>query len=132
LAAKAAMSDSPQRRLVACAVLALTACASGEYRLDAPRTAAGVEIAPYAMHEECIELERGERIGYYFASVAPVSFNIQYHDANAVIMPIVREKVTEGAGDFTADRKEIYCLMWEAGVEPSVLEYRIRPIPARP
>jgi hypothetical protein len=120
---------SELRRFLPWAALALTACATG-YRLDAPRSAAGVEIAPYAIHEECVELHRGERVGYYFTSVAPIAFNVHYYDANAVIMPIVRERVTEDSGDFTADRKEIYCLMWEAGAEPSVLEYRIRPIPA--
>jgi hypothetical protein len=116
------------------ALLALTyllaACASSDYRLDGPRSAAGVEIAPYAIHEECVALEPGERINYYFESVAPVGFNIHYHDANAVIMPVTRDKVTQDSGDFTAERKEIYCLMWEAGPEPSVLEYRIRPVPA--
>jgi hypothetical protein len=107
----------------------LTACASSDYRLDGPRSAAGVEIAPYAIHEECVALEPGDRINYYFESVAPVAFNIHYHDANAVIMPVTRDKVTQDSGDFTAERKEIYCLMWEAGPEPSVLEYRIRPVP---
>ena len=116
--------------VLALASFGLAACASSDYRLDGPRSAAGVEIAPYAMHEECVALEPGNRINYYFESVAPVAFNIHYHDANAVIMPITRDHVTHDSGDFTAERKEIYCLMWEAGPEPSVLEYRIRPMPA--
>jgi hypothetical protein len=124
------MSERGLCRIAPWAALALGACAAADYRLDAPRSAAGVEIAPYAMHEECVALDRGERIGYYFVSVAPVSFNVHFHDSNAVIMPIVRENVTEDSGDFTADRKEIYCLMWEAGAAPSALEYRIRPLPA--
>jgi hypothetical protein len=109
--------------------LVLAACAAGEYRLDAPRSAAGVEIAPYAIHEECVALERGERFNYYFISIAPLAFNIHYHDDNAVVMPVVREKVTEDSGDFAADRKDVYCLMWEAGPQPTVIEYRIRPLP---
>jgi hypothetical protein len=60
-------------------------------------------------------------------SVAPVAFNVHYHDGNAVVMPIAHENATQEAGEFTADRKEIYCLMWEAGAEPSALEYRVRP-----
>jgi hypothetical protein len=124
------MSERGLFNIAPWAALALAACMAADYRLDAPRSAAGVEIAPYAMYEECVELDRGARIGYYFASVAPISFNIHFHDSNAVIMPIVRENVTEDSGDFTADRKEIYCLTWEAGAQPSVLEYRIRPIPA--
>ena len=125
------MSEAGLPKIVLAAALAATACAGGEYRLDAPRGAAGVEISPYGIHEECVELARGERIDYYFASAAPVAFNIHYHDGNAVIVPIVREKVRETAGDFTADRKEVYCLMWEAGVQPTVLEYRIRPVAPR-
>jgi len=109
---------------------ALASCASSDYRLDGPRSAAGVELAPYAIHEECVALEPGNRINYYFESVAPVAFNIHYHDANAVIMPITRDKVTRDSGDFTAERKDVYCLMWEAGPEASVLEYRIRSMPA--
>jgi hypothetical protein len=117
--------------LFALAAFVLAGCAGDPYRLDAPRSAAGVELAPYAIYEECVALEPGNRIDYYFTSVAPVAFNLQYHDANAVIMPIVRERVTQDSGDFTADRSQVYCLMWEAGPEASLLEYRIRPLPAR-
>jgi len=120
-----------QRAIAAAAALLLGACAAEPYRLDGPRSAAGVDVAPYAIVEQCVELDRGERIAYYFSSVAPISFNIHFHDANAVIMPIERKNVTEDSGDFTADRKQIYCLMWEAGAEPSLLEYRIRPVPGR-
>jgi hypothetical protein len=130
LAAGPAVSARGLRTIAPWAALALGACAVADYRLDPPRSAAGVEIAPYAMHEECVELDRGERVGYYFVSVAPVSFNIHFHDSNAVIMPIVRENVTEDSGEFTADRKEIYCLVWEAGAQPSLLEYRTRRVPA--
>jgi hypothetical protein len=125
------MSEAGFHRIVLSAALAATACAGGGFHLDAPRSAAGVEIAPYGIHEECVELARGERIGYYFASAAPVAFNIHFHDGAAVIMPIVREKILEDTGDFTADRKEIYCLMWEAGAQATILEYRIRPLAPR-
>jgi hypothetical protein len=116
-------------RLLAAGSTLLAACATGEYHLDGPRSAAGVELAPYAMHEECVALDNGERFQYYFSSVAPVAFNIHYHEGNAVILPLQREKVTQDSGDFTADRKQVYCLTWEAGAQPSVLEYRIRPLP---
>jgi hypothetical protein len=113
------------------AAVGAVACSADPYRLDGPRSAAGFELAPYAIHEECAALERGNRIDYYFSSAEPVAFNIHYHDANAVILPVVRERVTEDSGDFTADRKQVYCLMWEAGARPTVLDYRIRPLPAR-
>jgi hypothetical protein len=111
--------------------LALAACAPGPYRLDAPRGAAGIELAPYAIYEDCVELETGKRIDYYFSSVARVAFNIHYHESNAVIIPVTRSGVKEGGGEFSADHAAIYCLMWEAGAEPSLLEYRIRPLPER-
>jgi hypothetical protein len=113
------------------AALALGACAAEPGRLETERNAAGVELSPYAMHEECFAMQPGERVGFYFVSAAPVAFNVHYHDANAVIMPIVRENATREADEFTADRKEIYCLMWEAGAQGSILEYRVRPLPAR-
>ena len=123
------MIAAPSRGILV--VLALSACATDPYRLDSDRSAAGVELLPYALHEECVALERGERVGFYFVSAAPVAFNVHYHDANAVIMPIVRENATGEADEFTADRKEIYCLTWEAGAQGSILEYRIRPLPSR-
>jgi hypothetical protein len=113
------------------AALALYGCAADPYRLGSERGAAGVELAPFELREECVALRAGERIGFYFVSAAPVAFNVHYHDANAVIMPIVREHATQESGEFTADRSEIYCLMWEAGAQPSLLEYRLRPLPAR-
>jgi hypothetical protein len=119
------------RRWSTLAALALYGCSADPYRLDTERGAAGVELFPYALREECVALQPGERIGFYFVSAAPVAFNIHYHDANAVIMPIVREHATQESGEFTADRREIYCLMWEAGAQPSILEYRVRPLPSR-
>ena len=117
--------------LFALPAFVLTGCAGDPYRLDAPRSAAGVELAPYGIHEECVALEPGNRIDYYFTSVAPVAFNLHYHDANAVIMPIIRERVTQDSGVFTAELRQTYCLMWEAGAEASLLDYRIRPLRAR-
>ena len=123
------MTLRPAQRLLG--ALLLCGCATDPYRFDAPRGAAGLELAPYAMHEDCVALERGDRFDFYFVSSAPVTFNIHYHDANAVIMPLTRERITQETGDFVADRKTIYCLMWEAGAEPSLLEYRLRPLPRR-
>ena len=118
-------------RCSAFAVLLLSGCAADPYQLDTERGAGGIELAPFALREECVALRAGERIGFYFVSVAPVAFNIHYYDANAVIMPMVREHATQESGEFTADRKQIYCLMWEAGAQPSILEYRLRLLPAR-
>ncbi|HEX8011248.1 MAG TPA: hypothetical protein VF814_09970 [Casimicrobiaceae bacterium] len=118
-------------RLVGLAGLAVFGCETAPQRLEAPRSASGVELAPYAVHEECFRLAAGERIDFYFVSTAPVAFNLHYHEANAVILPIERNNATEASGDFTADRNEVHCLMWEAGAEATLLDYRVRPLPRR-
>jgi hypothetical protein len=110
--------------------IAMTAgCASAPGRLLEPKAVFGLELAPYATTEECIVLEPGERIGYRFEARLPVAFNVQFHEDNAVIMPISRDATTSESGDFAADRKEVYCLTWEAGAGGSVLDYRIGPWP---
>jgi hypothetical protein len=107
-------------------------CASAPGRLQAPRAVSGREIAPYASIEECVALEPGERIAYRFEARLPVAFNIHFRDHNAVIMPVSSDSTTSESGDFSADRKELYCLMWEAGAEGSVLDYRVSPWPRQP
>jgi hypothetical protein len=110
--------------------IAMTAgCASAPGRLEAPRAVFGLELAPYATTEECIVLEPGERIGYRFEARFPVAFNVHFREDNAVVMPISRDATTSESGDFAADRKEVYCLAWEAGAEGSVLNYRVNPWP---
>ena len=112
--------------------LCAAACATGDpYRLDGPRSGAGVELAPYALHEECFRLDTHDRIDFYFTSTASVAFNIHYHDVNAVVMPLARDATKEEAGDFVAELKQTYCMMWEAGAEPALIDYRIRPLPKR-
>jgi hypothetical protein len=77
-------------------------------------------------------LDSGERIAYRFEARQPVAFNVHFHDGNAVIMPVASDSTTSESGDFTADRKEVYCLTWEAGAEGSVVDYRVSPWPRRP
>jgi hypothetical protein len=122
---------TPRRRQTWLAVALASGCASDPYRFDAPRGAAGVELTPYALHEECVALNRGERFDFYFVTTAMVAFNIHYRDANAVIMPVARDDATRESGVFVADHKDIYCAAWKAGVEPSLLEYELRPLPPR-
>jgi hypothetical protein len=120
-----------RRSTVWLAIALAGGCMGEPYRFDVPRAGAGIEIAPYEEYEQCVALDRGWRLDFYFVSVAPVAFNIRYHEANAVIMPIVREHATRESGEFAADHKDVYCVTWEAGVEPSLLEYRLRPLPPR-
>ena len=124
---------SLRARIVACAALVAAGCATpaGPYRLDEPRSGAGVALPAYAMREECFRLHPDERVDYYFTSTAPVAFNLHYHDAQAVVMPIERKGARADSGEFVADREQIYCLMWEAGAAGALLDYRIRPLPKR-
>ena len=118
---------------VAALCVAMTAaCASAPGRLLAPKVVSAVALAPYATLDECMALDSGERIGYRFEAGQPVAFNVHFHDGNAVIMPVAIDSTTSESGDFTADRKEVYCLTWEAGAEGSVLDYRINPWPRQP
>jgi hypothetical protein len=109
--------------------IAMTGGCAAPGRLEAPKAVFGLELPPYATTEECIVLERGERIGYRFEARFPVAFNVHFREDNAVIMPISRDATTSESGDFAADRKEVYCLAWEAGAEGSVLNYRVNPWP---
>jgi hypothetical protein len=87
-------------------------------------------LTPYDIHEECLRLAVGDRVEYEFSATEPVDFNIRYHDGNAVLAPIVREKVYADSGVFVPRIAQDYCLMWEAGPAGAVLDYRVRPRPA--
>ena len=116
----------PRAALVAgAAILALAACASrGPVDPDAPRDV-HQSLAPHALHEDCMKLAPGDRLDYRFTSSAPVAFNVHYHAGNAVVMPIAREAITADSGIFQPALAEDYCLMWEAGPEPTALDYRV-------
>ena len=115
----------PARALL---LVALYGCSSEIQRLEATRVISGVELPGYAIHEECMALERDERIAYRFNAQPPVSFNIHYHEGNAVILPIDIASTTEESGVFLADSARGYCLMWEAGPQGSRLDYRVQPL----
>jgi hypothetical protein len=111
-------------------LVAITAgCASAPGRLEAPKTVSGLRLTPFATAEECIALESGERIDYRFDARPQAAFNVHFQDGNAVIMPVTIDGATSESGDFTADRKQVYCLAWEAGAEGSVIDYRVSPWP---
>jgi hypothetical protein len=107
------------------AALATVACATAPDRLEVPKVVVGVDLAPYTVYEECVLLQAGQRIGYLFRAAAPLAFNIHFHDGNAVIEPVSAASTQGESGEFSADRDETYCLMWEAGAGGSVLEYRV-------
>jgi hypothetical protein len=107
------------------AALGTATCATAPDRLEAPKVVVGLDISPYAVYEQCVLLQAGDRIGYLFRAAVPVAFNIHFHDGNAVIEPVSAASTQGESGEFSADRDQTYCLMWEAGAGGSVLEYRV-------
>ena len=49
-----------------------------------------------------MHLAVGDRVEYEFSATEPVDFNIHYHEGNAVVAPIGREKVYADSGFFVA------------------------------
>ena len=107
---------------VACAV---AACASTPVDPDAPLVFNGLELSPYGVHEECRTLMPGDRLDYRFVSSAPVSFNIHYHDGNAIVIPITHDGVTADSGIFHPALRQDFCLMWQAQLTTVTLDYRV-------
>ena len=107
------------------AALGLAACATPPDRLEQPKVVVGLAISPYAIYEECVELQAGRRVGYLFRATEPLAFNVHFHDGNAVIEPVAVARTQGESGEFEADRDQTYCLMWEAGAGGSVLDYRV-------
>jgi hypothetical protein len=104
---------------------ALWACAGHPIVAGEPKVVSKLEIAPYAAHEECANLAPGDRLDYRFESTEPLAFNIHYHDANLIVMPITRENVVSDAGLFTPTIAQGYCLMWETGAAGASIDYRV-------
>jgi len=118
------------RNVCLLAALPLCACATSVVTTDSPKSVRAHPIAPYDWHEECLRVEAGERIEFTFESTEPVDFNIHYHEGNAIVMPIVRDKTRADAGVFASPAAQDYCLMWEAGAASALLDYRVRLRPA--
>jgi hypothetical protein len=107
------------------AALDTVACATAPDRLEVPKVVVGLDLSPYTVFEQCVVLQAGERIGYLFRAAVPLAFNIHFHDGNAVIEPVSAAGTQGESGEFSADRDQTYCLMWEAGAGGSVLDYRV-------
>ena len=106
-------------------------CASDPDRLTVPKVASGVEIAPFAIHEQCFALSAGERVSYRFTATQAVAFNIYFREGKARIIPVDVKAALEDSGDFTADQSQNYCLEWEAGAAGSLIDYRVQQVRPR-
>ena len=74
--------------------LSLAGCADNPIAAGVPRIVDKHVMTPYAMHEECMRLERGDRLDWRYDSSAPLSFNIHYHEGDAVLAPVVKDAWT--------------------------------------
>ena len=83
-------------------------------------------VNPGGVHEECVKLAKDESRRYEWSSSAATDFNIHYHEGQAVVMPISREKAHSDAGVYVARIAQDYCLMWEAGAAGALINYRIQ------
>ena len=119
---------TPGRSLVCgslAAALALCAGCAAPGPASDQRVVTKLQLAPDAVHEECASLVPGDRIDYRFESSDPVAFNIHYHDANSVVMPITRDNATSDAGIYAPSVKQDYCLMWQTSSAGATIAYRM-------
>ena len=114
----------PSALAIAIAVSAC-ACATESIQPGTPREVTGLRINPFELHEECMPMGPGDRLVYRFTAQRPVAFNIHYHEGKTVIMPVSRDETTADDDTFRPLAAHDYCLMWEAGREGAIVDYRI-------
>lgn len=107
------------------AAVVLGGCAGTVTVTDGAKVVSAHPVPSYQVHEECFKLSEGDRVDFAFESSEPVDFNIHYHEGQAVVMPISREKARSDAGVYVARIAQDYCLMWEAGAAGALIDYRI-------
>lgn len=122
----AAGRGAARRLLVTALLFLLAACATTPEDREAPRVVTGVRIAPYEFHEDCVALGDGDRLDFRFESQFPVTFSLLYRDGAVIVVPLSRERVQEFAAVFAAAGARPHCLVWEAGLQGTILDYRYR------
>jgi hypothetical protein len=104
---------------------AAAACATTALQPGQPKVVTKLSIAPYEMHEDCVDLARDDRLDYRFESSDPVAFDIRYRDGGVILSPITRQNATTDSGVFSPLLARRYCLTWEAGAEGATIGYRL-------
>lgn len=92
-----------------CAILLFPAAGCGSMPVRAQQE---IAIAPSRVHEDCMEIKKGERLVYSFQASQPLSFNLHYHDDSHITYAIEKENVRESSGTYRAEKDQYYCLMW--------------------
>lgn len=111
--------------VVVALVVPAAGCAAPPLVPGKPKSVAAHPLPPYAFHEECFTLDKGDAVAWRFAAQAAIDFNVHYHEGKAVILPVTRERVMADAGRFVALVRHDYCLMWEAKAQGTTLDYTI-------
>lgn len=120
------MKLRPRAWLTAGAGTCVLACATpASIEPNTPKYVRELDIPAYNIREDCVKLVPGDRLDFSFESSQPVDFNIHYHDGNAVVMPYSREASRAAADVFRPRIAQDYCLMWEAGKDGALVEYRV-------
>jgi hypothetical protein len=120
---------APARRALPIAWAALAAACATPGTADV-REAVERVIAPFETREECLWLDAGERLDWWFEADTPVTFDIRYRDANAMLIPLTRENVKTDAGIYQAVLSHRYCGAWESGPGGAFIAFRLRRLPA--
>lgn len=117
---------------MAALALGVAACAADTIVPGVPKAVTGLPIAPFEIHEECVQLVPSDRLDFRFEAGKPVAFQIYYKDGITFIAPVSRGDVTEFSGIFRPPFERRYCLQWEAGREGAIVDYRIRLLRSAP
>ena len=110
---------------VAFAAIALAGCAAPPIAAGIPVIVEQLVIAPYAMHEACVTMARGDKLDWRYASGAPLAFEIHYREDGAVLAPVVRDASSIDSGTFEAREPREYFAKWEAGASGAIVSYRL-------
>jgi len=109
--------------LGACALLG--ACAEALLAPGTPKIVRGQPLSPYDSTEYCVALGVDDRLHFEYTASAPVKFELNYRERNAVLAPIVRDWSTEDSGVYVARLAREYCVRWEASPAGAFLDYRL-------
>ena len=109
----------------------IVGCATRPLAPEEFRVVSGHAMSAYAVHEECVQVQRGERLEYRFESTEPIHFDIHYQQGGATLQPIAKDGVREDAALYPVQEPRRMCLGWEAGPAGAVIDYRFRVRAAR-
>lgn len=83
--------------------------------LPAPAGAESREqvVAARSVHEECLDLEKGQALSYGFSSSIAVRFNVHYHEGDEVLYLDQQRGVSSFQGSVSVPQTGEFCMMWE-------------------